>query len=99
MTLQEELARVIDPGAWKRRDVLVGFIINQTGADQFQETYGCMWRAGVRDATAAHEWLLNDGTRVGWELKDSLALAQRILDAGYRCESHQETSTPFGGSQ
>lgn len=78
---REYLARAIYPAAWARHDTLVGFIERGVGADNHQETYCFMWRAGVRTVEAAKEWLMNDGTRVGWDLRDSLAVADRVIAA------------------
>jgi hypothetical protein len=77
---REVVARSIDPPAWERHDVIVGFFQREVGADTHQETYGRMWRAGVRTPAEATAWLLQDDTIIGYGLTDSLAAADRVVE-------------------
>lgn len=76
---REVIARSIDPLAWERHDVIVGFFQREVGADSHQETYGRMWRGGVRTPAEATAWLLQDDTMIGFGLAASLAAADRVV--------------------
>lgn len=77
----ELVARAIGPASsWRSLDVLTGFFREGVGATEHQETYGFMWRAGVRTAEEARTWLMEkDGTSLGWGLQDSLSAASRVI--------------------
>jgi hypothetical protein len=75
----EIIARAISPLSWRSLDVLCNFFARGVGANQHQETYGFMYRAGVRTAKEARAWLMEDDTRIGWGLKESLETADKVL--------------------
>lgn len=77
----EIIARAINPSSWRALDVLCDFFARGVGANQYQETYGFMYRAGVRTAEEARAWLMKDQTRLGCGLVESLETADKILSA------------------
>ncbi|NTF16994.1 hypothetical protein G6L37_00945 [Agrobacterium rubi] len=76
---REYLARAIHPDAWRQHDTLIGFFERNVGANEHQETYGRMYRAGIRTASEASAWILTD--EVGWRLQDSLRHADSVIGA------------------
>jgi hypothetical protein len=75
----EIIARAINPSSWRTLDVLCDFFARGVGANQHQEAYGLMYRAGVKTAEEARAWLMEDQTRIGWGLKKSLETADKVL--------------------
>lgn len=75
----EIIARAINPSSWRALDVLCDFFTRGVGANQYQETYGFMYRTGVRTAVEARAWLMKDQTRLGCGLIESLETADKVL--------------------
>jgi hypothetical protein len=75
----EIIARAINPSPWRALNVLCDFFGRGVGANRYQEMYGLMYRAGVRTASEARAWLMEDDTRVGLGLRESLATADKVL--------------------
>lgn len=77
----EELARIIEPTAWRWLDTMVAPFAEGRGANEGQQTYHQMWMAGIRSGAEARAWCVGADNIYGMDLCASLAKAKIIAAA------------------